>query len=79
MIVVFEANHNDPLFADVSRAYGQVTWIHGEHDKYLVTGRDTKGRRVRVVSGNFHYANGINCEHRRIWLLRAGRRTLLQE
>lgn len=47
-------------------------------DQFLVTGRRVCGKRFRIVTTNPHYAFGIILFDGNIWLVRNGKRTLVE-
>lgn len=63
---------------DIVKKDGKVEWTHLAGDSYLVTGTDRQGRRFKIKSNNFLYADGINAWKGRIWLVRDGKRHLLK-
>jgi hypothetical protein len=54
------------------------SWTAMEGDQYLVTGIDRRGRRFRIATSNWLHAQGINVWRGSKWLVRAGRRHLIQ-
>lgn len=62
----------------IERHGGKVTWTANAGDKYLVTGVDTRGKRFRLCFDEWRQAKCINLFRGSRWLLRAGRRYLIQ-
>lgn len=58
---------------------GQVTWKHQHGDKYVVTGVDRNEKRfpAKTCHSWFH-ARSYNIWRGHVWLLRDGKRYLLQ-
>lgn len=52
-------------------------WNHKEGDKYLVTGVDRSGKRFRLCYTNWVMAQGINLWTGCRWLIRDGKRYLI--
>ena len=58
---------------------GSATWwVNAPGDKYLVTGVDTAGKRFKKTFDNWFSAKAINVYRGSRWLLRGGRRWLIQ-
>lgn len=55
-----------------------TTWTHEQGDSYLVTGVDRRGRRFAIRCATWLHASGINVWRGSKWLLRDGKRKLLQ-
>ena len=55
-----------------------ATWIHMPGDKYHVTGVERKGKRFKIVTENWWYANTINIYNGSVWHVRDGKRTLVK-
>ena len=55
-----------------------MEWIHKQGDVYVATGVDVAGKRFSIRSENWHRIRGINIYRGSRWLLRAGKRCLLQ-
>jgi hypothetical protein len=53
---------------------GIITWTHMPGDTYLVTGVMRDGRRFRIPTDNWHYAQAINLWRGSKWLVRDGKR-----
>lgn len=64
--------------SDVDRKDGQASWVQLAGDLYVVTGTDVNGKRFRISTGNWRYADGINVFRGSIWLLRKGKRSLIR-
>jgi len=47
-------------------------------DKFIVTGVDVRGRRFKTTSDSYAHVRGINVWRGSKWLLRDGKRTLLE-
>lgn len=47
-------------------------------DRFLITGRRVCGKKFRIVTSNAMHAFGINLFDGNIWLVRNGKRKLLQ-
>ncbi|MHA2377527.1 MAG: hypothetical protein ACXAB9_15345 [Candidatus Thorarchaeota archaeon] len=45
---------------------------------YHVTGVDVRGKRFKIVTGNYHHAMGINLWRGSVWEVRAGKRKLMK-
>ncbi len=58
---------------------GTVSWTHREGDQYLITGTDRDGRRFQQWSKNWLVIKGVNIYRGRRWLVRDGRRHLIEE
>jgi len=54
-------------------------WDHIEGDKYLVTGKDRNGKRFRLCYSSWVMASHVNLWSGRRWLLRAGKRYLINK
>jgi hypothetical protein len=54
-------------------------WDHKEGDKYLVTGTDRNGKRFRLCYNDWVMARSINLWSGRRWLLRNGKRYLINK
>jgi hypothetical protein len=54
-------------------------WTHQEGDKYLVTGKDRFNKRFRLVYDRWVMAQGINLWSGRRWLVRDGKRYLINK
>lgn len=54
------------------------SWEHKPGDVYIATGVDISGRRFRIKSNNWTYLNGVNIWRGSKWLLRDGKRWLIQ-
>jgi hypothetical protein len=57
---------------------GQKSWTHIQGDQYVATGIDRNGKRFRRVSSNWMYISGINTWKGSKWLVRGGKRFLIQ-
>jgi hypothetical protein len=55
-----------------------TTWTHQEGDKYLVTGIDREGKRFYLLYNYWHVAKAINVWKGSRWLIRDGKRVLIQ-
>lgn len=53
-------------------------WTHEQGDKYLVVGIDKAGQRYRTESEIWRYIEGINIYRGNKYLIRNGRRYLIQ-
>ena len=62
----------------ITRQGGQVMWTHEKGDWYLVTGVDCKGKRFTRRADSWLYASSINIWRGSRWLLRDGKRILLE-
>lgn len=60
------------------RKAGQAEWTHLPGDKYLVTGVTRHGSRVHLTFDSWFWARGINVWHGSRWLVRDGKRKLIQ-
>lgn len=58
---------------------GLKTWISQTGDKYLVTGKDRSGKRFRIETSSWPYANSLNVWNGNKYLLRDGKRFLIQK
>jgi hypothetical protein len=47
--------------------------------KYLVIGRDTRGKKFRLVYSDIRWALGINLWDGRVWEVSNGKRKLIKE
>lgn len=56
---------------------GTVSWTAEPGDRYLVTGTTPDGRRFKQVHSTWRMACGINLWRGRKWLLRDGKRHLI--
>lgn len=63
-----------PFYTDEN---GKKCWNHMQGDKYLVTGKDVKGKRFRLKLSNWNHALGINVYQGSRWLIRGNRRWLI--
>ena len=54
-----------------------MEWTHQSGDSYVVTGKTVKGRRFRIQTSNPVHALGINRANGSLWLIRNGKRKLL--
>jgi hypothetical protein len=66
---------NNPI---TKRADGSAEWTHEPGDSYLVTGTDYHGKRFRRVSANYAGARCVNVYNGNRWLVRGGKRYLIQ-
>ena len=57
---------------------GEVTWTHQPGDLYICTGVTTSGKRFRFITSHWSAANGINIFRGTKWLLRDGKRHIIQ-
>lgn len=58
--------------------HGQVSWVHRDSDKYVVTGVLRSGHRFGpLVYSGWTQANAINLWRGSRWLLRDGKRYLI--
>lgn len=57
---------------------GRVTWFPQAQDTYLVTGTTTNGKRFSVATKTWAHARGINVWRGSKWLIRDGKRHLIQ-
>ena len=55
-----------------------MEWHQQAGDAYHVTGVDVRGRRFKIVTTSWAYARGINVWNGSRWLVRDGRRTLIE-
>jgi hypothetical protein len=55
-----------------------MEWHQQAGDAYHVTGVDTRGRRFKIVTTSWMHARGINVWNGSRWLVRDGRRTLIE-
>jgi hypothetical protein len=55
-----------------------TTWIQRPGDIYVVTGVDLRGRRFRYQTSIWLQARSINVYRGSRWLVRDGKRTLLE-
>lgn len=62
----------------IERINGTIEWTTCSDDKYIVTGVDRDGKRVKKENSNYHYIAGINIYRGSRWLVRNGKRHLLQ-
>ena len=53
-------------------------WIHQEGDQYVVIGVDRNNQRFTRTSDSWFYINGINVWKGNKWLLRKGKKYLIQ-
>lgn len=59
--------------------YNVTSWIHQAGDSYVVTGVLTNGRRFKPIHTDlWAYANGINLYRGTKWLVRDGKRYVIQ-
>lgn len=59
--------------------YNEVSWTHQEGDLYVVTGVRTNGRRFKPIhTRQWAYANGMNLYRGTKWLVRDGKRYVIQ-
>ena len=56
---------------------GGSSWVENPGDKYVVTGVDTGGKRFSLTYGDWWTAKYINLHRGNRWLLRAGKRWLI--
>jgi hypothetical protein len=61
----------------VERIGNLAEWAHQKGDQYVVTGVTTNGKRFRRITDNWIFAEGINLWRGSKWLLRDGKRYLL--
>ena len=61
----------------VERKNGQSTWTGQDGDLYLVTGVTRSGKRFRLKYSSWRMANCINLYNGSVWLLRDGKRHLI--
>ena len=57
---------------------GRVSWLQAPQDTYLVTGTTTNGKRFAVTTKSWAHARGINVWRGSKWLVRDGKRHLIQ-
>jgi hypothetical protein len=57
---------------------GRKEWEHKAGDSYVVTGRYPDGRRFRAIIANWCHVAGINLWRGHKWLVRDGKRYLIQ-
>lgn len=57
---------------------GKLSWTHIQGDKYKATGTDLNGRRFCITSESWQHISGINVWRGSKWLLRGGRKFLIQ-
>jgi len=55
-----------------------MEWTQQAGDVYHVTGVDTRGRRFKITTASWLHARGINVWNGSRWLVRDGRRTLIE-
>ena len=55
-----------------------MEWTHQDGDTYVVTGVDTRGRRFKRTFDSWRWAAGINLYRGSKWLVRDGKRRLIQ-
>jgi hypothetical protein len=64
---------------EITRHHTQVSWNHLPDDLYIVTGVLVNGQRFRaMVFESWQQADGINLYRGSKWLLRNGKRHLIQ-
>ncbi len=57
---------------------GKKNWVCMQGDKYVVTGVDCNGKRFRIWTDNWMHARGINVFKGTRWLLRCGKRWVIE-
>lgn len=57
---------------------GKVEWVQDKLDRYVVTGVTTCNKRFSYTYQDWPSANGINLYRGSKWLLREGKRYLIQ-
>jgi len=57
---------------------GKKTWAVMQGDKFLATGIDCSGKRFRIESERWLYIKGINIYKGNRWLIRGGKRWLIE-
>lgn len=62
----------------ITHTHGFPSWEHKEGDRYLIVGKDTAGQRVRIEAQVWSYANGIKVYRGNKYLIRDGKRYLIQ-
>lgn len=54
------------------------TWTHLKGDRYRVIGKDRSGKPFKQEYDNWFWANGINVWQGSKWLIRKGKKYLIQ-
>lgn len=57
---------------------GKAGWTPQKDDRYMVTGVDVHDKRFRLMYNSWFMAAGINVYRGRKWLVRDGKRYLIQ-
>jgi len=72
------SNHknNNPI---IKTPNGEGSWIQKEGDTYKATGIDRGGKRFAIRSSTWAYINGINVWQGSKWLIRDGKKFLIQK
>ena len=66
------------MSSPLTRTADSLSWTHQDGDKYVVTGVTTDGQRFRQSYTAWFWARGINLYRGSKWLLRDGKRWLIQ-
>lgn len=69
---------NSPFHGQGNLLGAGRVWEQLDGDAYLVTGLDRAGKRFRIKTSNWAHARGINVWRGSKWLVRAGKRYLVQ-
>ena len=62
----------------ITRTNGTASWMAKAGDSFVVTGTRTDGKRFTIHTKHWWHARGINVWHGSKWLLRDGRKWLIQ-
>jgi len=65
------------MTSPIERTGNSVSWVAKDGDKYVVTGVDTEGKRFSLTYRDWWTASCINLHRGNRWLLRNGKRWLI--
>ncbi len=76
--MIIGVNINDLPSPIYKNEKGQNVWTSLQGDMYLVTGVDSHGKRLRIMTDTWRHAHGINVYRGTKWLIRGNRRYKIQ-